>query len=113
MDKPETFKIHVADIVIVQREVECPLICPHCDHDLTTTGADGELKLLIDSVDEVTEHGAIEVDEGLDAPNLTFYETDGSDSLAYLDVRCDACRKSVLTAPGTLRNTMADGVVTT
>jgi hypothetical protein len=108
MDKPTSFKIWVADVVITQREVECPLACPHCGHDLTTTGAEGELKLLIDSVDEVTEHGGIETD--LAEPNLTFYETDGSDSLGYLNVRCDECRESVLTEPGTLRNSMPTGV---
>jgi hypothetical protein len=105
--------LSIADVVITEREVIVPLDCPHCEADLTTPGEDGEIKLLIRTLDDVNEHGAIEMDDGLSEPNLTYYEAEGSDTVCYMDLICDACHKSVLTDPGTLRSIRPDRVVTT
>lgn len=107
----ETFKMFVADVVVTHREVEVPATCPNpeCLADLVQES--GDITVYLDQLDEVSEHaGVSRADDG--ELFVEAFETEGSDNVANLNVRCDACHQSVLTAPGTLRNIGADGVTT-
>lgn len=42
----KTLPVVVGRVIVETKELECPVACPHCGHDLTLTGALRELRVV-------------------------------------------------------------------